>query len=312
MKEERPIVVYGAIAANFVIAVSKYVVAFITGSSAMLSEALHSTADTGNELLLLLGLHQSRKPPDKMHPVGHGRELYFWSLIVAILLFGLGAGMSFYEGVVSLIHPVELKSPIWNYVVLGVAFVAESISWTLAFRKLSKEREHDESFWQTLRRSKDPSAFVVFGEDTAALAGLMVAFGGIFLGEQLQSHYPDAVASMIIGLILAVVAIFLAYESKSLLIGETADLELISGVEHMVREHAAVEDMRRPLAVQLGVNDIFLALDVQFKPHLSSAKLIDVVDELEKNIRREHKSVKQIFIETERLKKAREKSSQLQ
>lgn len=308
MKKEKPIVVYGAIAANFVIAVAKYIVSFITGSSAMLSEALHSTADTGNELLLLFGLHQSRKPPDEMHPVGHGRELYFWSLIVAILLFGLGAGMSFYEGITSLIHPTELKSPVWNYVVLGVAFVAESVSWTLAIRKLLSRKEKDESFWQTLRRSKDPSAFVVFGEDTAALAGLLVAFLGVFLGEQLQSHYPDAIASLVIGLILAVVATFLAYESKSLLIGETADLELLKDVEQMVRKHPAVEDLRRPVAVQLGVDHIFLALDVEFKSELSAARLVQAVDDIESSIRTEHESVREIFIETEGIRQAADKS----
>lgn len=307
--EEKPIVVYGAIAANFIIAAAKYTVAFITGSSAMLSEALHSTADTGNELLLLLGIHQSKKPADKVHPVGYGRELYFWSLIVAILLFGLGAGMSFYEGITSLIHPTEITSPIWNYVVLGVAFIAESISWMLATKKLLSEKEADESFWQTLTRSKDPSAFVVFGEDSAAIAGLVVAFLGVFLGEQLHSHYPDAIASLVIGLILALVATFLAYESKSLLIGETADLELVRDVEKIVRKHPAVKDLRRPLAVQLGVDHVFLALDVQFEPDLTSSRLIDVVDELEKDIRNEHKSVKQIFIETERLKEAKEKSN---
>ncbi len=305
MKKEKPIVVYGAIAANFVIAAAKYIVAFMTGSSAMLSEALHSTADTGNELLLLLGLHQSQKPPDQWHPFGHGQELYFWSLIVAILLFGLGAGMSFYEGITSFIHPTELKSPIWNYVVLGVAFVAESISWTLAFRKLSRERESDESLWKTLKRSKDPSAFVVFGEDSAALAGLLVAFLGVFLGEQWQSHYPDAIASMVIGLILAVVALFLAYESKSLLVGETADLELLSSVEKLVQEHPAVENVHRPLSVQLSPDEVFLAIDVQFKPDLSSSKLLSVIDELEKRIHKEHESVGQIFIEMDRLKEAK-------
>jgi len=305
MKKEKPIVVYGAIAANFVIAAAKYIVAFMTGSSAMLSEALHSTADTGNELLLLLGLHQSQKPPDQWHPFGHGQELYFWSLIVAILLFGLGAGMSFYEGITSLIHPTELKSPIWNYVVLGVAFVAESISWTLAFRKLSSGREPDESLWKTLKRSKDPSAFVVFGEDSAALAGLLVAFLGVFLGEQWQSHYPDAIASMVIGLILAVVALFLAYESKSLLVGETADLELLSSVEKLVQGHPAVENVHRPLSVQLSPDEVFLAIDVQFKPDLSSSKLLSVIDELEKRIHKEHESVGQIFIEMDRLKEAK-------
>lgn len=302
MGNEKPIVVYGAIAANLIIAISKYVVALITGSSAMLSEAIHSTADTGNELLLLLGLHKSKKPPDESHPLGHGRELYFWSLIVAILLFGIGAGVSFYEGINGMLHPAEIKSPIWNYAVLGVAFAAESFSWTLAFRKLLKQKEADESIWQSLRRSKDPSLFVVFGEDTAALAGLLVAFLGIFLGERLQSHYPDAIASLLIGLILAIVASFLAYESKSLLIGETADLELVTNVQKLVQKHPAVEKARRPLSLQLSPEEIFLAIEVQFKPRLPASELVTVIDELEKRIHHEYASVGQIFIEIQGLK----------
>ena len=194
MKNERPIAVYGAVVSNLLIAIMKFIVAAITGSSAMLSEGFHSTADTGNELLLLLGLHQSKKPADEAHPFGHGQELYFWSLIVAIILFSTGGGMSIYEGITHLIHPSELQNPNWNYVVLGLSFILEGISWTIAFRKLTERRTTDESFWQTLHASKDPSIFIVFGEDTAALTGLVVAFLGVFLGQQLNSHYPDGIA----------------------------------------------------------------------------------------------------------------------
>ena len=302
MRKETPVVVYGAIASNLLIAISKYVVALMTGSSAMLSEALHSTADTGNELLLLLGLHKSKKPADESHPMGHGRELYFWSLIVAILLFGIGAGMSFYEGIHGLLHPEKIKNSLWNYVVLGIAFAAEAFSWFLAFRKLLNEKEEDESIWQSLRRSKDPSVFIVMGENTAALAGLLVAFFGIFLGEQFQSHYPDAIASLLIGLILAVVASFLAYESKSLLIGETADREVVTRIQKLVQKHPAVEKARPPLSIQLSPEEIFLALDIQFKPKLSASELVSIIDELEKKIHQEDSSVGQIFIEIQGLK----------
>jgi cation diffusion facilitator family transporter len=302
MKKEKPIVVYGAIASNFVVAALKYVVAFITGSSAMLSEALHSTADTGNELLLLLGLHQSQKPADQMHPFGHGREIYFWSLIVAIVLFGIGAGMSVYEGITSLLHPTRLENPLWNYLVLAGAAIAESASQVLTIRKIRKEKEPDETIWQSLSRSKDPSIYIVFGENTAALAGLLVAFLGVFLGAQFHSHYPDAIASIVIGLILAVVAIYLIYQSKSLLVGETADLELVSDVERLVQTHPAVEKAARPMSVQLSPEEVFLALDIQFKPDLPASELIKVVDELESKIHQQHPSVGRIFIETERLK----------
>lgn len=303
MGEEKPIVVYGAIAANFVIAAMKYVVAFITGSSAMLSEALHSTADTGNELLLLLGIHRSKRPPDKMHPIGHGREIYFWSLIVALILFGIGAGMSVYEGITSLIHPREIKGPFWNYLVLAGAVIAEGISQYMAVKKLLEQKEPDENIWQSLSRSKNPSIFVVFGENAAALAGLFVAFLGIFLGQLLGSPYPDAIASLVIGVILGVVAIYLAYQSKSLLIGETADLELVNQVERLVRRHPEVEDLHRPLTVQLSPKAVFLALEVQFKPDLRASELTGVIDRLEKDIHKNHKSIKQIYIEIDQLKK---------
>ena len=302
MKDEKPVAVYGALASNLVIAVMKFIVAFLTGSSAMLAEALHSTADTGNELLLLLGLRRSRKPADESHPLGHGRELYFWGLIVAVMLFSTGAGMSIYEGVTGLSHPAEMKNVVWNYAVLGVSFLAEGISWTIAFRKFLAQKKANESLWQSLRTSKDPSLFLVLGEDTAALAGLLVAFIGVFLGQQFHTHYPDVIASIVIGLILAVVSIYLVYESKSLLIGESADSDLVTHVHELVQNYPAVAKARRPLTMQLSPEEIFLALDVQFKPDLHASELIGIVDELERKIHEQHPEVGHIFIEIERLK----------
>lgn len=299
---KKPIAVYGAIAANFIIAVIKYIVAFLTGSSAMLSEGIHSTADTGNQLLLLLGIRQSRKPADESHPFGHGQELYFWSLIVAIILFSAGGGMSVYEGITHLQHPTEMTNPGWNYAVLIVAFFVEGIAWFIALRELLKYQETGESFWKSLRSSKDPSVFVVFGEDTAAMSGLVVAFLGVFLGHQFNSHYPDAIASIIIGIILAIVAIFLAYESKSLLVGETADPKIVEGVNKLVLSNPAVEKLRRPLTMHLGPNEILLNLDVQFKERIETSQLVKVIDELETQIQDEYPSVRQIFIEVEGLK----------
>jgi len=299
---EKPIAVYGAITSNLTIAIFKFIVAFLTGSSAMLSEGIHSTADTGNQLLLLLGLRQSRKPADEEHPFGHGQELYFWSLIVAIILFSAGGGMSIYEGITHLQHPTELRNPAWNYVVLTFAFIVEGISWSIALRELLKRKDADESFWQGLRTSKDPSIFIVFGEDTAALGGLLVAFFGIFLGQQLDSHYPDAIASIIIGLILSLVAIFLAYESKSLLVGETAEPKTVEGIRKLVLGHPAVEKMRRPLTMHFGPNEILLSLDVQFQAQLQASKLVKVIDELEMQIHEKYPNISQIFIEVEGLK----------
>ena len=305
MKDEKPVAVYGALASNLVIAVMKFIVAFLTGSSAMLAEALHSTADTGNELLLLLGLRRSRKPADETHPLGHGRELYFWGLIVAVMLFSTGAGVSIYEGVTGLSQPGEMKNVVWNYAVLGISFIAEGISWSIAFRKFLEQKKANESLWQSLRTSKDPSLFLVLGEDTAALAGLLVAFLGVFFGQQFHTHYPDVIASIIIGLILAVVSIYLVYESKSLLIGESADADLVTHVHELVQSYPAVVRARRPLTMQLSPKEIFLALDVQFKPDLHASELIGIVDEMERKIHEQHPEVGHIFIEIERLKESK-------
>lgn len=299
---KKPIAVYGAITSNLIIAILKFTVAFITGSSAMLSEGIHSVADTGNELLLLLGLHQSKKPADKTHPFGHGQELYFWSLIVAIILFGIGGGMSIYEGITHLRHPVELHSPFWNYLVLSIAFVAEGISWFIALRELNKTKHEGESFWSNFQRSKDPSIFVVVGEDLAALTGLFVAFFGVLFGQIFESHYPDAIASILIGFILSVVAVFLAYESKSLLIGETADSDITEGITELILGHSSVEGIRPPLTMHFGPNQILLNLDVQFKPNLDSSSLVDIIDKLESRIRDKFPVIKQIFIEIDGLR----------
>jgi cation diffusion facilitator family transporter len=309
MKKERPITVYSAIAANLFIALVKFVVSFITGSSAMLAEAIHSTADTGNELLLLLGFNRSTKPADRKHPFGHGQELYFWGLVVAILLFSAGAGMAIYEGITNLSHPEQVRNPGWNYAVLGVAFLADGISWTIAFRKLSGQKKSGESFWHLLRTSKDPSVFIVFGEDSADIAGLAVAFLGIFLGQQLRNPYPDVIASSVVGIILVVVAAFLVYESKSLLIGESADSEVVTDVQKLVQDHPAVSKAGWPLSVHLGPENVFLALDVQFKPNLQSSELVKVIDDLKNKIHQEYESIGQIFIEIQELKEAADKQT---
>jgi cation diffusion facilitator family transporter len=296
---KKPITIYGAIAANLIIAVSKFIVALLTGSSAMLSEAIHSTADTGNELLLLLGLHRGRKPADEVHPFGHGQEIYFWGLIVAIILFSGGGGMALYEGVAHLINPIESGNPTWNYVVLGIAFLAEGVSWTIALRELLRRQEKGESFWNTLRASKDPALFVPFGEDTAALAGLLVAFLGVFLGHLLNSPIPDGAASLMIGLILMAMAAFLAWESRSLLLGETADLKTVRGIQTIIQKNPQVDGMRQPLTMHFGPEEILLNVEVQFHPELTAAEIVKAVEELETAIRQEYPKVHYIFIEVE-------------
>jgi cation diffusion facilitator family transporter len=299
---ERPITVYGAIAANAVIGVSKFAAGIISGSSAMLSEAIHSVVDTGNELLLLLGIHRSRKPADELHPFGHGKELYFWSLIVAILLFGLGGGMSIYEGISHLRHPAVIKDPTWNYVVLGVAFIAEGTSWAIALNKLLKRKKAGQGIWDAVRASKNPAVFVVLAEDSAALLGIVVAFLGVLLGHTLSNPYLDGAASIIIGLILATVAGFLSYESRDLLVGESADADVLQAIRRLAEADPAVVGVSRPLTMHFGPEQVLLNLDIEFRPDLSASEITAAVDRLEAGIRKERPSIKRIFIEAESLK----------
>lgn len=287
--------VYGALAANTGIAVLKFIAAGISGSSAMLSEAIHSTVDAGNGLLLLLGINRSKRPADEQHPFGHGKEVYFWSLIVSILIFGLGGGMSIYEGIIHLRNPEPFGNPIWNYIVLGGAFLFEGASFVLAIRNFNKEKG-DGSFWSELRKSKDPASFAVIYEDAAALLGLIVAFMGVFLGHYFNNPLFDGAASLIIGLVLAFVAIIMVIESRDLLIGESARPEMINSICELVLADPDVQKVRRPLTMQMAPDDILLALDVQFKD-MSGKQVTSVIGRLERAIRDMHPDIKRIYIE---------------
>ncbi|OKS84870.1 cation diffusion facilitator family transporter [Mucilaginibacter polytrichastri] len=291
--------VYGALAANTGIAVLKFVAASISGSSAMLSEAIHSTVDAGNGLLILLGISRSKRPADDQHPFGHGKEVYFWSLIVSILIFGLGGGMSIYEGIEHLRHPEELGNPFWNYMVLGGAFLFEGASFVLAIRNFNKEKGNG-SFWTELRKSKDPASFAVIYEDAAALLGLIIAFLGVFLGHYFNNLLFDGAASLIIGLVLAFVAIIMVIESRDLLIGESARSEMIDGICNLVLADPDVQHVRRPLTMQMAPNEILLALDVQFK-EISGIQVTKVISRLEGNIRTQFPDIKRIYIEARNL-----------
>jgi cation diffusion facilitator family transporter len=298
---ERPITVYAAVGSNLAIAAAKFTAALITGSSAMLAEAIHSLVDTGNELLLLLGIRRSVQPADALHPFGYGKELYFWSLIVAILLFGLGGGMSIYEGISHLEHPAEIRDPTWNYVVLGVAFVAEGASWTIAIRKLLTGQRAGQSVWRTMRISKDPTVYTVVAEDSAALAGVLVAFLGVLLGHRLHNPYLDGIASIVIGFILVTVAGYLAMESRDLLVGESAGADIVEDIRALAEADPAVVQASRPLTMHFGPDRILLNLDIEFKPELTAEEVTAAVDRLEARIRAEHPSIRRIFIEAESL-----------
>jgi cation diffusion facilitator family transporter len=281
-----------------VIAAAKFTAASVTGSSAMLAEGIHSLVDTGNELLLLIGIRRSRRPPDADHPLGYGRELYFWSLLVAVLLFGVGGGFSIYEGIQRWRHPTPIESPVWNYVVLGIAFLSEGASWSIAAHALQREPTRG-SFWRKLHQSKDPSKFMVFGEDTAALLGLAAAFAGVLLEQKLHAPWPDAAASLVIGVILCAVAVYLIYETKNLLIGEGAAPELLAAVRGLVAKQSGVCEVRPPVAIYLGPREVALILDVRFEPELRAERVGSVIDDIERSIRSEYPEMKHIFIEAQ-------------
>lgn len=300
---EKPVAVYGAMVANFLVAISKFVAAFFTGSSSMLSEGLHSLADTGNQGLLLLGIHRSEKPADDAHPFGYGQELYFWSLVVAIVLFGLGGGMSIYEGIMHILSPEQLQDPKWNYITLGAATVFEGISFVIGLRALLRTKGAAD-LWQALHTSKDPAIFVVVFEDSSALAGLALAFLGVYLSHRFGEPRIDGGASILIGLLLASVAIVLAYESKGLLLGESADPRMVMRIRQLVTNDEDVLQARQPLTMHFGPDEVLLNLDVQFRKGLSSNELAAVIDRLEDKIRKMYPEVKRIFMEADSLKQA--------
>jgi cation diffusion facilitator family transporter len=293
-------VIYAAIAANLAIAAIKFTAAAFTGSSAMLSEGIHSLVDTGNGGLMLLGLRRSQKPADAEHPFGYGKELYFWTLIVAIVIFAVGGGISAYEGLLHVLHPKPFEHPVWNYVVLALAFVFEGYSFIIAFKAFQTERGNM-TIWQAIATSKDPTTYTVVFEDAAALLGLIVAFIGVLLAHMFDNPYFDGAASIIIGIILAVVAVLLAYESRGLLVGEAVDPETLKHIRRLAEADPRVESVKNALTMHFGPHTILLAMDLGFRRNLSAAEVEESIDRLEEAIRRDHPDVKHIFIESESL-----------
>jgi cation diffusion facilitator family transporter len=295
-EQSRGAVVYAAIAANLAIATVKFIVAAVSGSSAMLSEAIHSSVDTANELVLLVGLRRSQVPPDDQHPYGHGKTLYFSSLIVAVGLFGIGGGMSIYEGVSRVLEPRPLTGAKWSYLVLAASLVFEGISWIISFRAL-RASGRGRGLWTEIRRSKDPSIFTVVVEDSSAIAGLAVAALGVFLAHRLRLPWIDGAAAIAVGTILASAALLLGRESGALLVGESASREVVAGIRELVGAEPAIESADRPLTMQLGPEEILLNLRVRFRPGLDGAEMTSTLDRLERAIRARHPSVKSIFID---------------
>ncbi len=294
---------YGGIAANVAIAISKFVAAYFTGSSAMLSEGIHSLVDTGNSGLLLYGTAQSQRPADAEHPFGHSKELYFWGLIVAVLIFAIGGGMSFYEGIKHIQHPEPIEDAGWNYVVLGLSLLFEGIAMYLSVKALIATATPGLSFVQMLRTSRDPAVFASVMENLAALLGLLIALAGVFLGHLLNNPYFDGGASIAIGLLLMLVAVFLVGRTKGLLVGTGVDAPTLANLERIAREQPQVREIRSPLTMYLGPNDVIMALDVDFADNLSSTQVAQAVEKLQDAIRAEHPEVQRIFIEAKNLMK---------
>lgn len=288
-------VIYAALAGNLLIAATKFVAAWFTGSSAMLSEGVHSLVDTGNGGLLLYGMHRAARPADRAHPFGHGREIYFWSFVVALLVFALGAGVSFYEGVIHILDPEEIRNPTVNYVVLGLSILFEGSSWFVALREFRKTKGA-RGYIQAVRESKDPSVFTVLFEDSAAMLGLVIALVGITGSHLLGIPELDGVASIGIALVLAATAIFLARETKGLLMGEAASPRVQATVLEIAQTDPDVHRANGVLTVHLGPTQIVVGLSAEFEDALTTPQIEACVERIEARLREVVPEIAGVFI----------------
>ncbi len=295
-------VIFAALAGNSLIAVTKLGAAAFTGSSAMLSEGIHSIVDTGNQILLLLGLSRSRRLPDAQHPYGYGKEIYFWSFVVAILIFGVGAGVSIYEGIKHIQHPEPMKNVQVNYLVLAFAFLFEGAAWLFAFKEFAKIKGKM-GMLQAVRESKDPSTFVVLFEDSAAMAGIIVAFVGIGLSQMTGLYWIDGAASVAIGLILAGTAWLLAVETKDLLIGESASPATIAGVRNLAAKMPGVENVNEVMTLHMGPEYILLNMSLDFADDCTADHIEGEVARLTSAVKTEWPLIKKVFVEAEERRK---------
>jgi cation diffusion facilitator family transporter len=291
-------IIYAALVGNALIAVTKFVAAGLTGSAAMMAEGIHSLVDTGNQGLLLYGLRRGRQPADERFPFGHGKEIYFWSFVVAILIFGLGAGVSMYEGVHRVLHPEPITRPMVNYIVLAFAMLFEGAAWCLALREFRKQ-QHGRGIRETVRASKDPTTFVVLFEDTAALLGLVVAGVGLTLSQVLDLPVFDGIASIGIGCILAFTAAWLAKRTKSLLIGEAADPAIVADIRRRVGDIEAVVAVNEVLTLHMGPRQVLLTISVDFFDDRPAGEIEQAIDQLTREIRAAHPTITRVFIEAE-------------
>ncbi len=293
------IVLYGALAANLGIGVAKFVAAGITGSSSMLTEGVHSCVDSGNQILLLYGQHRARQKPDAIHPFGYGRELYFWAFVVAILIFAVGAGVSVYEGYLHIVEPEEFGDPLVNYIVLVIAFALEGSSWFIAMREFRKAKG-DSGWWHAIRQSKDPAGFIVLFEDSAALAGLVIAGIGVWASHAFADPRIDGVASIVIGLILGLVAVLLAREAKGLLIGERANPKVVETVRNIIARHPAVTAVNHVRTIHTAPDAIFVAVSADFVDSVTMGDGERLIEEMEDQLRIAVPMLSSIYIRPEK------------
>lgn len=307
-------VIYAALIANSAIAVAKFGAAALTGSSAMLSEAFHSVVDTGNQGLLLYGGKKALRPADARHPFGYGMELYFWTFLVAILIFAGGAGLSIYEGVSKVQHPHQISKEmisfeflgiaisfghvVVNYIVLGMAMVFEIAAWVIAYKEFRKTN-FGKGLISAIRQSKDPTVFTVLFEDTAAVLGLMIAFFGIYLADKLDMPVLDGIASIGIGIVLAITAMLLAYECKGLLIGEGASLQVIEGIGDIVAGDSRIKQTNELLTLHLGPTEVLLNLSLDFIDEIDANGVEAAISELEGQIKGAFPEISRVFIEAQ-------------
>jgi len=292
-------VIFAALIGNALIAVTKFVAAALTGSSAMLSEGIHSLVDTGNQILLLYGLKRAAKPPDENFPYGYGKEIYFWCFVVSILIFALGGGISIYEGISHIRHPEPIRDPLINYIVLGLAIVFEGAAWYFAFREFNRVKGRW-GFLEAIQRAKNPTIFVVLFEDSAAMLGLVVAFIGIWLAQTTGIAVFDGIASVTIGLILFGTAIWLAYETKGLLIGESANRSVVRGVREIIAGNARVNHVNEVLTMHMGPDFILANISVDFEDDLTAEAMECEIAALDIAIKREFPQIKRVFVEAEK------------
>lgn len=298
-------VVYAALAGNLLVALTKAGAAALTGSSAMLSETVHSFVDTLNELMLLYGYHRAGRRPDMAHPLGYGREIYFWSFIVALMVFALGAGVSVYEGIAHIRHPEPIRNPAVNYVVLAASFLFEGTSWWVAL-KAFRVAKGELGYFEAVRRSKDPPSFMVLFEDSAALAGILIAVAGTFAAVHFEAPVLDGIASVLIGMVLGVTAAILARESKSLLIGEQADPQLMRSILDIAARDPTVARANGLLTAQLAPNQVLAALSLEFADDLRAPDIEQAVIRIERHARASDPKVLVVFVKPQTGKTFRE------